>query len=93
MYADSFQAANVFMGRSLVYYLLYCQQESFIWYQLQDSNGTVVWKSSILFRHKDLWLSNIYSYQQGKLEPRALKSVYLGYPKGVKGYKIWCTNL
>ena len=25
--------------------------------------------------------------------PRALKGVLIGYPKGVKGYKIWCTNL
>lgn len=26
---------------------------------------------------------------QGKLKPRALKEVFLGYPQGTKGYKIW----
>lgn len=30
---------------------------------------------------------------QGKLAPRALKWFFIGYPEGVKGYKILCTNL
>ncbi|KAH9705095.1 hypothetical protein KPL70_011743 [Citrus sinensis] len=29
---------------------------------------------------------------QGKLELRAVKGYFIRYPKGIKGYKIWCLN-
>ena len=28
--------------------------------------------------------------RQDKLEPRALKCMFIGYPEAVKGYKLWC---
>ena len=35
----------------------------------------------------------VYAHiKQGKLKPRALKGVFIGYPERVKGYKLWCTD-
>ncbi|CAA7015031.1 unnamed protein product [Microthlaspi erraticum] len=32
-------------------------------------------------------------HDQGKLKPRALKGVFLGYPQGTKGYRVWLLEL
>lgn len=52
---------------------------------------------------EEVWLGKAPGYQhlrrfgcvvyvhidQGKLKPRALKGVFIGYPTGVKGYRVW----
>lgn len=30
--------------------------------------------------------------KQDKLVPRALRCIFVGYPKGIKGYRLWCTE-
>lgn len=30
--------------------------------------------------------------KHGKLESRALRGMFVSYPEGVKGYKIWCID-
>ncbi|GJV60133.1 retrovirus-related pol polyprotein from transposon TNT 1-94 [Tanacetum coccineum] len=51
----------------------------------------------------DLWSSQLANYEmlrifgcvayshinQGKLKPRAIKCIFLGYPDGAKGYRLW----
>lgn len=35
-----------------------------------------------------------YAYvNKGKLEPRALKFMFMGYPQGVKGFRLWCMKM
>lgn len=42
------------------------------------------------YKHLRRFGSVAYVHQdQGKLKPRALKGVFLGYPQGTKGYKVW----
>lgn len=55
---------------------------------------------------KELWRGTPPDYQQlrvigclayahvkqDKLEPRALRCALIGYPSGVKGYKLWCID-
>ena len=42
------------------------------------------------YRHLRRFGSLVYVHiDQGKLKPRALKGVFIGYPTGVKGYKVW----
>lgn len=49
----------------------------------------MAWKTPV-YGHLRRFGSVVYVHvDQGKLKPRALKGVFIGYPVGVKGYKVW----
>ncbi|GJW03442.1 retrotransposon protein, putative, ty1-copia subclass [Tanacetum coccineum] len=51
-----------------------------------------VWSGSPA-NYSDLRIFGCPAYahiDNGKLEPRAIKCIFLGYKSGVKGYKLWC---
>ncbi|KAG8477517.1 hypothetical protein CXB51_031022 [Gossypium anomalum] len=51
-----------------------------------------VWSSNPA-NYSDLKIFGCPAYahvDNGKLEPRSIKCVFLGYKAGVKGYKLWC---
>ena len=53
-----------------------------------------VW-SGTLADYSDLKIFGCPAYMhvnEGKLEPRAKKCIFLGYASGVKGYRLWCSD-
>ena len=53
-----------------------------------------IW-SGILSTYSDLKIFGCCEYahvDNGKLEPRSMKHVFLGYKFGVKDYKLWCAE-
>ena len=43
------------------------------------------------YEHLRVFGSTAYAHiRQDKLQPRALKCIFLGYPDDVKGYRLWC---
>ena len=37
----------------------------------------------------DIWVSDLHHVKKDELKPRARNSVFVGFKKGVKGYKVW----
>nr|CAH65740.1 OSIGBa0127D24.3 [Oryza sativa] len=61
-------------------------------YAIDKKTPIEVWSSSPA-KYSDLRVFSCTAYahvDNGKLEPRAIKCIFLGYPSGVKGYKLWC---
>ncbi|GJZ18409.1 retrovirus-related pol polyprotein from transposon TNT 1-94 [Tanacetum coccineum] len=68
-------------------------------YMINRSSSTALEKKTPM----DLWSGHPANYKmlrifgcvayshvnQGKLKPRAIKCIFLGYPEGVKGYRLW----
>ena len=61
-------------------------------YAIDKKTPIEVWSGSPA-NYSDLRVFGCTAYahvDNGKLEPRAIKCIFLGYPSGVKGYKLWC---
>nr|AAT44257.1 putative polyprotein [Oryza sativa Japonica Group] len=61
-------------------------------YTIDKKTPIEVWSGSPA-NYSDLRVFGCTAYahvDNGKLEPRAIKCIFLGYPSGVKDYKLWC---
>nr|CAJ86192.1 H0306F03.15 [Oryza sativa] len=61
-------------------------------YAIDKKTPIKVWSGSPA-NYSDLKVFGCTAYahvDNGKLEPRTIKCIFLGYPSGVKGYKLWC---
>nr|AAM08562.1 Putative retroelement [Oryza sativa Japonica Group]AAM10749.1 Putative retroelement [Oryza sativa Japonica Group] len=61
-------------------------------YAIDKKTPIKVWSGSPA-NYSDLRVFGCIAYahvDNSKLEPRAIKCIFLGYPSGVKGYKLWC---
>nr|AAT44282.1 putative polyprotein [Oryza sativa Japonica Group] len=61
-------------------------------YAIDKKTPIEVWSGSPT-NYSDLRVFGCTAYahvDNGKLEPRAIKCIFLGYASGVKGYKLWC---
>ena len=59
---------------------------------IEKKNPQEVWSGS-LATYSDLKIFGCPTYahvDNGKLEPRSMKCIFLGYKSSVKGYKLWC---
>ncbi|KAD5962030.1 hypothetical protein E3N88_13503 [Mikania micrantha] len=58
---------------------------------LEKKTAMEVWSGKKSdYSHLRVFGSLAYAHvSQGKLEPRAQKCVFLGYPEGIKGYRLW----
>jgi transposase InsO family protein len=86
--------SNASMGRQF-----WAEAASTICYLINRSPSTTIEKKTPM----EVWSGSPSDYSQlkvfdctayahvknGKLEPRAVKCVFLGYSSGVKGYKLW----
>ncbi|RVW60777.1 Retrovirus-related Pol polyprotein from transposon TNT 1-94 [Vitis vinifera] len=56
---------------------------------IQNPSRKVDWESC-RYQHLKVFGCTTYVHTKtDKLEPQAVKCIFLGYPKGVKGYKLW----
>ena len=91
MHALSCSVAEVFLGRAMsTTYLINCSPSIAI----EKKSPQEVWSgSSATYSNLKIFGCLAYAHvNNGKLEPRSMKCIILGYKSSVKGYKLWCSE-
>ncbi|KAG8501296.1 hypothetical protein CXB51_003445 [Gossypium anomalum] len=90
MYVVKCQLTKVVLGRSSLYCIFLINQSPSV--AIEKKTSQEVWSGNPT-NYSDLKIFGcpVYAHDDnGKLEPRSIKCVFLGYKASVKGYKLWC---
>ncbi|KAG8496701.1 hypothetical protein CXB51_007821 [Gossypium anomalum] len=90
MYVVKCQLTEVILGRSSLYCMFLINRSPSV--TIEKKTPQEVWSGNPT-NYSDLKIFGCPAYahvDNGKLEPRSIKCVFLGYKAGVKGYKLWC---
>ncbi|KAG8478826.1 hypothetical protein CXB51_028794 [Gossypium anomalum] len=90
MYVVKCQLTKVILGRSSLYCMSFDQLSPSV--AIEKKTPQKVWSGNPA-NYSDLKIFGCPAYahvDNGKLEPRSIKCVFLSYKAGVKGYKLWC---
>ncbi|KAG8485911.1 hypothetical protein CXB51_020221 [Gossypium anomalum] len=90
MYVVKCQLTEVILGRSSLYYIFLINRSLSV--AIEKKTPQEVWCGNPA-NYSDLKIFGCPAYahvDNGKLEPRSIKCIFLGYKAGVKGYKLWC---
>ncbi|KAG8474748.1 hypothetical protein CXB51_031715 [Gossypium anomalum] len=90
MYVVKCQLTEVVLGRSSLYCMFFINRSPSV--AIEKKTPQEVWSGNPA-NYSDLKIFGCPAYahvNNGKLEPRSIKCIFLGYKAGVKGYKLWC---
>ncbi|KAG8472328.1 hypothetical protein CXB51_035360 [Gossypium anomalum] len=90
MYVVKCQLTEVILGRSSLYCIFLINRSPSV--AIEKKTPQEVWSGNPA-NYSNLKIFGCPAYahvDNGKLEPRSIKCVFLGYKAGVKGYKLWC---
>ncbi|KAG8500494.1 hypothetical protein CXB51_002743 [Gossypium anomalum] len=90
MHVVKCQLTEVVLGRCNLYCIFLINRSPS--FAIEKKTSQEVWSGNSA-NYSDLKIFGCPAYahvDNGKLEPRFIKCVFLGYKVGVKGYKLWC---
>ncbi|KAG8483043.1 hypothetical protein CXB51_021981 [Gossypium anomalum] len=90
MYVVKCELTKVVLGRSSLYCIFFINRSPSV--VIEKKTPQEVWSDNPA-NYSDLKIFGCPAYahvDNGKLEPRSIKCVFLGYKADVKGYKLWC---